>query len=213
VKTENHLVADAMDAPKTPRTRERDLDDEDNAVDADLILQHKENIQPLASGRRAAALAGSLTTTPKHKDTRLATERAQLEEDVGLAMEDDDDPLAAWIRYVDWTVDNYPQGVSAESGLLELLERATRELAHDPRYKNDMRYLKLWIHYASYIDQPITIFSYMNTNEIGTAYALFYEEYCNALERGGRHVSTIVYFTSSDLITGGTKPCKCMTLA
>src|ERR1700761_8809433 len=131
-----------MDAPKTPRMNEASFDDDENAVDADLILQHKENIQPLASGRRAAALAG-LSATPKHKDTRLATERAQLEEDVRFAMDEDDDPLNAWLRYVDWTVENYPQGVSAESGLLELLERATRELAHDPRYKNDMRYLKL----------------------------------------------------------------------
>src|SRR5207253_644247 len=119
---------------------------------------------------------------------RLASERAQMEEDAELAVDNDDDPLAAWIRYVDWTLDNYPQGVSAESGLLELLERATRLFSADPRYKNDMRYLKLWIHYASYVDHPVKIFAYMNTNEIGTAYALFYEEYCNALERGGRCV-------------------------
>lgn len=180
-----------MQAPKTPVTSSKDLDDEDAVVDADLILQHKENIQPLASGRRATALAGSLSVTPKQKDNRLITERAQLEEEVELAVDNDDDPLATWIRYVDWTVDNYPQGVSAESGLLELLERATRLFASDPRYKNDMRYLKLWIHYASYVDHPIKIFSYLNTNEIGTAYALFYEEYCNALERSGRRDEAI----------------------
>lgn len=173
-----------MDEPKTPRSTAYDLEEDDNVVDADLILQHKENIQPLAKGRRAAALA----STPKHKDTRLAAERAQLEEEVELSMENDDDPLASWIRYVDWTVDTYPQGVSAESGLLELLERATRSFAQDPRYKNDMRYLKLWIQYASCVDHPVKIFAYLNTNEIGTAYTLFYEEYCNALERSGRHV-------------------------
>ncbi|PVG04065.1 hypothetical protein CPB86DRAFT_809962 [Serendipita vermifera] len=175
-----------MNAPKTPVTYSRDSGDEGDAVDADLILQHKENIQPLASGRRAAALAGSLSTTPKQKESRLMTERRQFEEEAELALDNDDDPLAAWIRFVDWTVDNYPQGVSAESGLLELLERATRIFSSDPRYKNDMRYLKLWIHYASYVDHPVKIFSYLNTNEIGTAYALFYEEYCNALERSGR---------------------------
>jgi checkpoint serine/threonine-protein kinase len=175
-----------MNAPKTPVTHSRDLGDEGDAVDADLILQHKENIQPLAGGRRAAALAGSLSNTPKQKEGRLAIERAQFEEEAELALDNDDDPLAAWIRFVDWTVENYPQGVSAESGLLELLERATRIFASDPRYKNDMRYLKLWIHYASYVDHPVKIFSYLNANEIGTAYALFYEEYCNALERSGR---------------------------
>jgi len=176
-----------MDAPKTSLTASHDLHDDRTAVDADLILQHKENIQPLASGRKVTALVGSLSVTPKKKDTRLATERAQLEADAEHAVDNDDDPLAAWIRYVDWTVDNYPQGISAESGLLELLERATRLFASDPRYKNDMRYLKLWIRYASYVDHPVKIFTYLNTNEIGTAYALLYEEYCNALERSGRH--------------------------
>ncbi|KAG8805687.1 Mitotic spindle checkpoint component mad3, partial [Serendipita sp. 399] len=180
-----------MDAPKTPKTNQKLLEDENIAVDADLILQYKENIQPLASGRRAAALAGSLTTTPKQKDTRLTAERAQLEEEAELAIDNDDDPLAAWIRYVEWTVDNYPQGVSVESGLLELLERATRSFASDPRYKNDMRYLRLWIQYASYVDHPVKIYSYLNVNEIGTAYALFYEEYCNALELCGRRTEAL----------------------
>lgn len=181
-----------MQAPKTPVSASNELHEEGIAVDADLILQHKENIQPLASGRRATALAGSLSVTPKQKESRLVMERAQLEEEVELAADNDDDPLAAWIRYVDWTINNYPQGVSAESGLLELLERATRLFSTDPRYKNDMRYLKLWIQYAFCVDHPIKIFSYLDTNEIGTAYALFYEEYCNALERSGRHVSTSV---------------------
>ena len=195
-----------MDTPKTPLMTSNDLHDDGVAVDADLILQHKENIQPLASGRRVTALAGSLSVTPKQKDTRLATERAQLQEDAELAVDNDDDPLATWIRYVDWTVDNYPQGVSAESGLLELLERATRLFSSDPRYKNDMRYLKLWIHYASYVDHPVKIFAYLNANEIGTAYALLYEEYCNALERCGRHViGNFIHYQPSNECAGAMK--------
>lgn len=176
-----------MEAPKTPSHAYNDLSPETPVVDADLILQHKENIQPLASGRRAAALAGCLTATPKQREHRLAAARRELEEEAELALENDDDPLAAYLRFVEWTVENYPQGASVESGLLELLERSTRAFATDPRYKNDMRYLKLWIQYASHVDYPIKIFSYMDTNEIGTAYALFYEEYCNALERSGRY--------------------------
>jgi hypothetical protein len=175
-----------MDTPKTPIHNSRDIADDDSAVDADLILQHKENIQPLSTGRRAAALASSLVATPKQRESRLAAARAQLEEDAEVAMDNDDDPLAAWLRYAEWTVENYPQGASVESGLLELLERATRLFAQDPRYKNDMRYLKLWIQYASHVDHPNKIFAYLNANEIGTAYALFYEEYCNSLELSGR---------------------------
>ncbi|KAF8962544.1 hypothetical protein BDZ97DRAFT_2021605 [Flammula alnicola] len=47
-------------------------------------------------------------------------------------MDDEDgDPLEAYCRLVHWTVENYPQGHSAESGLLELLEEATRVLKDD----------------------------------------------------------------------------------
>ena len=158
-------------------------------VDADLILEHKENIKPLASGRRAAALA--VVFTPKSKEdrsARLAADKMKHMKECNDALVNDDDPLTAFVRFVDWTVDNYPQGECVESGLLELLELATRTFSDGPLYKNDMRYLKLWILYASIVDHPTKIYAYLNANEIGSGYSLFYEEYCNALERAGQYV-------------------------
>lgn len=158
-------------------------------VDADVILEHKENIKPLASGRRAAALADVFTPKSKEdRSARLAADKKKHTKECDDALDNDDDPLAAFVRFVDWTVDNYPQGECVESGLLELLELATRTFADSPLYKNDMRYLKLWILYASIVDHPTKIYAYLNTNEIGSGYSLFYEEYCNALERGGQYV-------------------------
>ena len=158
-------------------------------VDADVILEHKENIKPLASGRRAAALADVFT--PKSKGDRsacLAADKKRYMKECDNALDNDDDPLAAFVRFIDWTVDNYPQGECVESGLLELLELATRTFTDSSLYKNDMRYLKLWILYASIVDHPTKIYAYLNANEIGTGYSLFYEEYCNALERCGQYV-------------------------
>lgn len=157
-------------------------------VDADVILEHKENIKPLASGRRAAALADVFTPKSKEdRSARLAADRKRHMKECDNAL-DDDDPLAAFVRFVDWTVDNYPQGECVESGLLELLELATRSFVDSPLYKTDMRYLKLWILYASIVDHPTKIYAYLNANEIGTGYSLFYEEYCNALEQCGMYV-------------------------
>lgn len=156
------------------------------AVDADLILQHKENIQPRASGRKATALATTLHTPKGKEDPRIA-QKELLRERATEALTTDDDPLAAWVEFVQWTVDSYPQGASAESGLLELLELATRTFAHDDTgYKCDNRYLKLWLQYAALVDHPLKIFAYLYQNDIGTTLALFYEEYCNALEAAGQ---------------------------
>ncbi|KAI8976704.1 Mad3/BUB1 homology region 1-domain-containing protein [Trametes punicea] len=170
--------------------------DDSNAppiVDCDVLEAAKENIQPLASGRRVTALSAILSTPHAQRESRLADARRRHRANVEIAMEDEDedaDPLEAYSRFVYWTVENYPQGHSAESGLLELLEEATRVLRDDRggKWRGDLRYLKLWTLYASYVDKPTVIYKYLLVNDIGTSHALFYEEYALALERAGRRV-------------------------
>ncbi|KAI0676450.1 Mad3/BUB1 homology region 1-domain-containing protein [Trametes maxima] len=162
-------------------------------VDCDVLEAAKENIQPLASGRRVTALSAILSTPHAQRENRLADARRRHRANVEIAMDDEDDdadPLEAYSRFVYWTVENYPQGHSAESGLLELLEEATRVLRDDcdGKWRGDLRYLKLWTLYASYVDKPTIIYKYLLINEIGTTHALFYEEYAVALERAGRRV-------------------------
>ncbi|TBU25603.1 Mad3/BUB1 homology region 1-domain-containing protein [Dichomitus squalens] len=160
-------------------------------VDCDVLEAAKENIQPLAAGRRVTALSAILSTPHAQREVRLADARKRHRTYVELALEDDSDdadPLEVYSRFVDWTVENYPQGHSAESGLLELLEEATRVLKDDRggKWHGDPRYLKLWVRYASYVDKPTVIYKFLLVNEIGTNHALFYEEYAIALERANR---------------------------
>ncbi|KAH9855355.1 Mad3/BUB1 homology region 1-domain-containing protein [Lenzites betulinus] len=171
-----------LDAPDAPAI-----------VDCDVLEAAKENIQPLASGRRVTALSAIFSTPHAQRESKLADARRRHRANVEIAMEDEDDdadPLEAYSRFVFWTVENYPQGHSAESGLLELLEEATRVLRddRDGRWRGDLRYLKLWTLYASYVDKPTIIYKYLLVNEIGTSHALFYEEYAVALERANRRV-------------------------
>ena len=117
-------------------------------VDCDVLEAAKENIQPLAAGRRVTALSSLFTTPHAQREARLADARKRHRTNVEIAMEDEDedaDPLEAYSRFVNWTVENYPQGHSAESGLLELLEEATRILRDNRggKWRNDLRYLKL----------------------------------------------------------------------
>jgi checkpoint serine/threonine-protein kinase len=115
----------------------------------------------------------------------LARERRQLRAEIDSALEGEDDPLAAYDQFVKWTIKNYAEG-DPDSGLVELLEEATRKFKDDANYKGDLRYLKLWCQYARQVDKPASVYAFLIANDIGNGYALLYEEYAKALEAGGR---------------------------
>ena len=163
-----------------------------NIVDGDLLEAAKENIQPLATGRRVTALSAILSTPHAQREAKLSATRNRLRINVELALEDEEsDSLEAYCRLVYWTVENYPQGHTAESGLLELLEEATRTLKDDRngKWRGDIKYLKLWLLYASYVEKPTIIYKFLIANDIGTDFSLLYEEHAAVLERDGRLVS------------------------
>lgn len=159
------------------------------AEDSD-IMQHiessKENIEPMRSGRSAAALAKA--TQPDHvlARRRNAVRRAQFEEEVQTAQEELDDPLEAWCRYISWLHETYPGGNTAESGIARVLERCTEEFANSEEYANDPRYLKIWLQYIQYTDDPVEYYAFMMGKGIGLRSASFYENYAEALHNTGR---------------------------
>lgn len=112
---------------------------------------------------------------------------------VAIAMQEDEDPLAAYENFVKWTIDNYPEKLIARSGLLELLEETTRQFKDDEAYKGDLRYLKLWSLYANHVEDPAVVFAFLLKNNIGAVYAQVYEEYAIALVGSGRCADPLVY--------------------
>ncbi|PPQ78607.1 hypothetical protein CVT25_010571 [Psilocybe cyanescens] len=160
-----------------------------NIVDCDVLEAAKENVQRLTTGRRVTALSAILSTPHAQREAKLSVTRNRLRINVEIALDDEDgDPLEAYCRLVYWTVENYPQGQSAESGLVELLEEATRVLKDDRegKWRGDLKYLKLWLLYASYVDRPTLIYKFLIANDIGTEFALLYEEHAAVLERDSR---------------------------
>ena len=101
---------------------------------------------------------------------------------------DADDPLDPFCRYVRWLQETHPQGQSSQSNLVNTLERATRAFKDDSRYKNDPRYLRLWLAYAECVDEPRDIFLYLEAQGIGMELALFYEEFSLLWESYGRYI-------------------------
>lgn len=159
-----------------------------NPVDGTLIEQQKENITPLPGGRPVSKLAANFSIASKSLDQyrqKQSIEKSEFESSLLLA-DELDDPLEVYIEYIKWTHDNYPQGANSESGLVSLLERCTSYFRDTEYYKNDPRYLKVWLEYINYSDSPREIFIYLSKKEIGNKLALFYEEFAKYLEITGK---------------------------
>ncbi|RYP63091.1 hypothetical protein DL771_009433 [Monosporascus sp. 5C6A] len=165
-------------------------------IDFDIIENQKENIQSLPGGRSAKKLAEVFSPSPLHKlstptpaDTKNINDciRAEYEEEVANLSESDD-PLDIFDRYVRWTFDAYPSAqATPQSQLHTLLERATKAFIGSAQYKNDPRYLKLWLHYIHFFaDAPRETYVFLSRHGIGEGLALFYEEYAAWLESAGR---------------------------
>ncbi|KAL6707558.1 protein kinase [Coniothyrium glycines] len=175
----------------------------DDLIDFEVIENQKENIQSLPSGRSAKALAqlytpplssgasasASAVHAPSPAQMQDANSSARLEfEKELLAIDESDDPLDVYDRYVKWTLDAYPSAQNTpQSQLCPLLERATKAFQSSPQYKNDVRYLKLWLHYIRlFSDAPRETFAYLARHNIGEGLALYYEEFAAWLESAER---------------------------
>lgn len=178
-------------------------------VDISTIEQQKENIQPLASGRSAAQLA-SLSSLPRSGlGAKLAAEHKRYQTlidalDVyqrqgtwidgqdGLSLDEvaalAEDPLDIHHRYVRFVLDNYTAGASAASKLIPLLESSTRRFLSNKLYRNDPRYVRLWILYSKNMECPQDCFRFLFAKNIGDRIALLYEEYALFLEANGKYV-------------------------
>ncbi|KAI5926760.1 Mad3/BUB1 homology region 1-domain-containing protein [Camillea tinctor] len=166
-------------------------------IDFDVIEGQKENIQSLPGGRSARKLAEVFSSpsplqklaTPTPSDTKNINDciRAEYEAEVANLSESDD-PLDIFDRYVRWTFDAYPSAqATPQSQLHTLLERATKAFIGSPQYKNDPRYLKLWLNYIRFFsDSPRETYVFLSRHGIGEGLALFYEEYAAWLESAGR---------------------------
>ncbi|KAK6454966.1 Mad3/BUB1 homology region 1-domain-containing protein [Scheffersomyces xylosifermentans] len=157
--------------------------------DISFLEQQKENIQPLSSGRPASKLAATFKNSSRSVlQFKEQLKREREENELAISQIDElDDPLQAFVDYINWTHNRYPQGSNSESGLLNLLERCTSSFRDVAHYKNDPRYLKVWLEYTNYSDSPRDIFVYLAKKEIGNQLALYYEEFANYLEVNGKY--------------------------
>ena len=88
------------------------------------------------------------------------------------------------MRFIKWTEQTFTSG-GRETEVLPLLERCTRELQEVLRYRDDVRYLRIWVKYADCCKEPHDIFKFLQVNDVGQRHTLFYEAYAAFLEIRG----------------------------
>lgn len=86
-------------------------------------------------------------------------------------------------RHVQWAAQHH---TSNANYFLPLIETATRRFEKDARYAQDTRYLKMWVQYTRYTERREEIWAFLESRNICTNHALFYEEWAAACEGLGR---------------------------
>ncbi|XP_022157258.1 mitotic spindle checkpoint protein BUBR1 [Momordica charantia] len=140
----------------------------------------KENVRPLKRGRNISILNNALKShTDNHLKKSLLDNRRKLIEAIDEYQ--GDDPLQPWIKCIKWVQEAYPAGGDF-SGLVLIYEQCVRTFWHSDRYKEDLRYLKVWLEYAENCFDPEVIFNFLHANEIGTTHSAYYISYALHLE-------------------------------
>uniref|UniRef100_A0A8C5ITD5 Mitotic checkpoint serine/threonine-protein kinase BUB1 beta n=1 Tax=Junco hyemalis TaxID=40217 RepID=A0A8C5ITD5_JUNHY len=150
----------------------------------------KENVQPLRQGRVMSSLQEALSQQDSSSHTALQLKKQEFEAEIRFYS--GDDPLDVWERYIKWIEQAFPGG-GKDGNLTALLERAVQALHGQQRYYRDPRYLNLWLKFGDCCNEPLDLYSYLWSQEIGTTLAALYITWAEALEARGS-------FRKADLI-------------
>jgi checkpoint serine/threonine-protein kinase len=152
-------------------------------MDFAQIELSKENVQPLATGRNVKALARQLKTMEESHSTSQTVsifEEGCKDWETKLTKEKED-PMAVWDDYIKWA-QQHATSDKLQGHIVPLLQRCTAAFQKDVRYKDDPRYLRVWIKYIDTVRDPSDIFAFLEANGIGQRLALFYSSWALVLE-------------------------------
>ncbi|GAB2235097.1 hypothetical protein Droror1_Dr00004379 [Drosera rotundifolia] len=134
----------------------------------------KENVRPLKRGRNVNMLNNALRShsKPRHFNSLLQT---QTQRKLFEAIEEyqGDDPLRPWLDCIKWVQEAFPTGGDS-SRLILIYEQCVRTFWHEDRYKNDLRYLKIWLEYAENCADAEVIYNFLEVNKIGQIHSVYY---------------------------------------
>ncbi|XP_042240559.1 probable inactive serine/threonine-protein kinase bub1 isoform X2 [Homarus americanus] len=145
----------------------------------------KENIQPLKHGRKAAVLSVVLNESATQK---LNATMHVFEEE--LRTYSGDDPLDVWYRYILWVEQSYPKG-GKDGNIKKLIEKCLSSVygnaETNEKYKNDPRFLDIWLKYADLCARPVEVYQTLEAKGICTLLTDFYINWSWEMEKAGNY--------------------------
>ncbi|XP_053331278.1 mitotic checkpoint serine/threonine-protein kinase BUB1 beta [Spea bombifrons] len=144
----------------------------------------KENVQPLRQGRVMSTLQEVLSQPESTSHVAIQQQKQAFE--LELRFYTGDDPLDVWDRYIKWAEQTFPQG-GKESNLSPLLERAVKIFHEDKRYYGDLRYLTICLKFAHFCSEPLDLYSYLHSQQIGISHAILYITWAEEYEAQGNY--------------------------
>uniref|UniRef100_S4RXY0 BUB1 mitotic checkpoint serine/threonine kinase n=1 Tax=Petromyzon marinus TaxID=7757 RepID=S4RXY0_PETMA len=155
----------------------------------------KENVRLLPGGRSAAAINDAFLKQ-EATDGAEQLRRQKIAFETEIRLYSGEDPLDVWDRYVNWTVQMFPQEGKG-SCLSELLEQVIDRFKDEAIYHNDMRFVGHCLKFASSLLEPIDLYNYMYSVGIGKNLARFYISWATEYEMQEN------YKQASNVITNG----------
>ncbi|ODV59660.1 protein kinase BUB1 ASCRUDRAFT_37092 [Ascoidea rubescens DSM 1968] len=174
------------------------------------IEDEKENIQPILQGRSVAALSNTFKRAKNYDQFHSSIINDKLKFENNLSNADLlDDPIQPYLDYLDWFQQTFPQGPTLNNGYIDFLEKSIRKFQSNSTYKfyhNDPRYLKFWLIYLKYTDNPFLVFKFLYKNKIALNLSLYYEFFANYLESTHSYLNSLKIYLKG--IQNNARPIK-----
>ncbi|XP_057954424.1 mitotic checkpoint serine/threonine-protein kinase BUB1 isoform X2 [Malania oleifera] len=106
------------------------------------------------------------------------------------------DPLLPWLLSIKKALDDLEPGASSGTDLDKLLSDCITTFKHEHKYRNDLRFLKIWFLYLDGCENYESVFREMEECKICIGHSLLYESYAMFLEAKGKLLDALtVYWT------------------
>ncbi|KAL2939733.1 putative inactive serine/threonine-protein kinase bub1 [Bienertia sinuspersici] len=92
------------------------------------------------------------------------------------------DPLLPWLSGVRKMKDCLPEALLKEK-LPRFLQKCAQTFDSNRRYRNDLRYVRIWLQLMDYVDDPKALLRTMEMKKIGIKRSLFYQAYALYYEK------------------------------
>ncbi|XP_077245710.1 mad3/BUB1 homology region 1 isoform X2 [Tasmannia lanceolata] len=92
------------------------------------------------------------------------------------------DPLLPWLQGIRKMKESLPPHILKEK-LPRFLQKCALTFESDRHYRNDLRYLRVWVQLMDFVDDPKMLLRTMEKNRIGTKLALYYQAYALYFEK------------------------------